>query len=132
MAADHVDTEGQVGVQAEMWDLMAGLQDLPPFCFHLSIYLVFLLLAMWKHSVLLCGDSRGQSSPSCLQAIPAAAAPEKVIAPTVGKGGVTCLQLICCAHIKGWNSCLFILGNFLCLRNFGKKPEHLSEKSSYC
>lgn len=56
-----------------------------------------------------------------------AATPEKGMAPTVDRGGVTCLQLICCTHIKDWNTCLFILGNFLCLKYFGKKPKPLSE-----
>lgn len=38
MAADHVGTEGQVRVQAEVWDLMAGSQDPPPIFFPILVY----------------------------------------------------------------------------------------------
>lgn len=73
MAVEHVDTKGQLRVQAEVWHLTAGSQDPPPFFFsYPTIYLLSLQL-MWKHGFLCAasGDSKGQSSPTCLQAIPA-------------------------------------------------------------
>lgn len=65
MAAEHVDTKGQMNVQAEVWDLMPGSQDPLLFFSHPTVsYFAFYQL-MWKHSLLLCGDSRGQNSPMC-------------------------------------------------------------------
>lgn len=130
MAADHVDTEVQVRVQAEVWDLMAGSQDPTPF-FSPFWYILTLLFISWCGSTACCSvvTAGARAAPRVCKPSLQAATPEKVIAPTVGKRGMTCLHLICCTHIRGWNSCLFIPGNFICLKYFGKKPKPLSEKS---
>lgn len=130
MAVEHVDTKGQVRVQAEVWHLTAGSQDPPPFFFFLSYYILTFLSAdveAWFPLCCFVVTARARAAPRVCKPSLQATTPEKDIAPTVGKGGVTSLQFICCTHIKGWNTCLFVLENFMCLKHFRKKPKPLSE-----
>lgn len=102
MAAELVDTEGQVTVKAEVWDLMARSQLPPPFFSHPGVYsLRFLSADVEAQPATLVVTAGARAAPRvgklCLQT----ATLEKGSAPTVGKGEVVCLQLICCTRIKG-------------------------------
>lgn len=128
MAAELVDAEAQERVQAEAWGSYGWIAASSSFFPHPSINLLCLLLAdvEAQHAALVVTAGTRAAPRVCKPSLQAATL-EKGIAPTVGKGEVVCLQFICCTHIKGWNTCLFILGNFMCLMYFEKKPKPLSE-----